>query len=181
MNTFRIVLIVLSILFACFVHAEEAAVSLSAHNQPLESVLERIANASGVNVVLADKKWAQVPVSLSVKKAELGAALDSVLRAYNYALEWYAEENGLSKVIVRIHEQKDFGESEVYKVDGRPVSDLSAPPLTGQELTNFMAEEIAWRQKTGYKDPEATPEQLEGAATMQDMVDRIGNTKNNKE
>jgi len=181
MNSFRIGLIVLSILFACFVHAEEAPISLSAHNEPLEHVLERISNASGVNVVLADKKWAQTPVSLFVKKAELGAALDSVLKSYNYALEWYLEVDGFSKVIVRIHERKDFWESEVYKTDGHQVSDLSAQPLTGQELTNFMAQEIAWRRKTGYQDPGATPEQLVGAATMKDMVDRIGKIKNNKE
>lgn len=185
MNFFRTGFFVCSILLGWFVQAEGALVSLSAQDEPLGNVLERIANASGVDVVLADKKWAKTPVSFSVKSSELGAALNSVLKSYDYALEWYAEDDGFSKVVVKIHERKDCGESEseseLSGADGRSVSNVSDIPLTGQELTNFIAQEIEWRRKTGYRDPGATLEQLVGAATMKDMVDRIGKTKNNKE
>jgi len=177
---FRIGLFVCSILLGLSVQAKGELISLSAQNEPLGGVLKRIASVSGVDVVLADKKWAKTPVSFSVKSSEFRTTLDSVLRAYNYTVEWYPEGNGFSKVVVRIHERKDIRKSEtqVFTADSQPIVKKSDLPLTGQELTNFMAQEIARRMRIGYRDTVATPELLERGAAMKDMIDRIGNTKN---
>ncbi|MBC8205665.1 MAG: DUF4974 domain-containing protein [Kiritimatiellaeota bacterium] len=105
MNFLRTGLVVGMVLFGWNVLAGETRISLSATDQPLGEVLERIEKSSGVDVVLSDKKWAQDPVSFSTRNSDLEKVLDTVLSQYDYVLEWYADAGQLSKVLITVYER----------------------------------------------------------------------------
>jgi len=99
-------LIVTGILMIGSVCGAENRVSLLAENQPLGEVLQSIQKASGVDVVLADKKWINDPVTCSVKNLELEKALGVVFGGYNYVLAFAADKGRVSKVFVTVYEKK---------------------------------------------------------------------------
>jgi len=102
----KTVLIAGFMLLGLSVQAEESRISLSATNQPLSAALANIERASGIDVVLSDKKWAKEPVSFSVRNSDLEKTLDTVLSQYDYVLEWYADAGQFSKVLVTVYEKK---------------------------------------------------------------------------
>lgn len=84
----------------------ENRVTLSVENQPLGEVLQSIQKANGVEVILCDKKWANDPVTCSVKNLELEKALGAVFGGYNYVLAFAADKGRVSKVFVTVYEKK---------------------------------------------------------------------------
>jgi len=89
------------------VEGAENRVTLLAENQPLGEVLQSIQKASGVAVVLADKKWTNDPVTCSVKNLELEKALGVVFGGYNYVLAFEADKGDVSKILVTVYEKKE--------------------------------------------------------------------------
>jgi hypothetical protein len=82
-------------------------ITLTAEDQPLTSVLERIAEQAGVAIVMTNEAAGRESVSLRVRNAELENALDQALRAYNYTLSFSAEQNVISKVVIAVQEKKE--------------------------------------------------------------------------
>lgn len=133
-------------LFGLIVQAEEPRISLSAANEPLGKVLQRIEKASGVDVVLSDQKWAKDTVSFSVKNSDVEKALDSALKPYDYVLEWYASETDFSKVVVTVHERK----AAVGQPTGRPRFE-NKPQKLSNELLAAMNANVEKEQRVDNK------------------------------
>jgi len=158
----------------------EKKITLRADHQPFGEVLTEISEQSGIPIVLSSNSLpiSAEPVQFSVKNSDVEKALDRALSGYDYTLSWHADAGQFTKVLVTVHERKEgSAEKALFSSTPRPSIDASAKPLSGRELTLYMAAEIEWRRKVGYEEPDATPEQLANAAAMEDMVHRIGRVK----
>jgi type II secretory pathway component GspD/PulD (secretin) len=162
------------VLLCLSVQAEESRISLSATNQPLGAVLANIEKASGIDVLLSDKKWAQDPVTFSTKGSDLEKALDTVLSPYDYVLEWYAGGNGFSKVVVTVHERKLGRESVTQSVSVKNSVDDALALLVENGLDDYAT---AYHQSMKQKDvvyPEGFTE--EDIKAMRDGMAKLAET-----
>ncbi len=69
--------------------------SLSAQEEPLRKVLEKISGASGYEIIL-DGDSGELPVSVTLKNVTLGEALKKVLADLNYVAIWEEEDKKIS-------------------------------------------------------------------------------------
>lgn len=82
-------------------------VTLSVVDEPLTAVLERIAEQTGVSIVMTNEVAGKESISMRVRNAELENALDQALSSYNYTLSFSADQNVISKVVVAVQEKKE--------------------------------------------------------------------------
>jgi hypothetical protein len=130
-----------------FVYGAENRVTLSAKDQPLGEVLQNIQKASGVDVVLTDKKWINDPVTCSVKNLELEKALGVVFGGYNYVLAFEANKGSVSKVLVTVYEKRDEGATQISVPVIVAKADCDKVPMADVDLDalskKYYAEKIA--------------------------------------
>ena len=79
---------------------ELPVVSLSAKEEPLRKVLDKISRASGYEITLNGESG-DLPVSVTFKNAALGEALKRVLRDLNYVAVW---DQGDKKISLTIYD-----------------------------------------------------------------------------
>ena len=84
---------------------ELPVVSLSAKEEPLRKVLDKISRASGYEITLNGESG-DLPISVTFKNAALGEALKRVLRDLNYTAIWDKRDKKISLTIY------DPGETE---------------------------------------------------------------------
>lgn len=160
-------------------------VTLSVTDEPLTNVLERIAEQTGVSIVMTNEAAGRESISIRVRNAELENALDQALSGYNYTLSFFADQNVISKVVITVQEKKTG-------LAGTPASSMRAQavphqgsaslndgnePLTGRALTLHMAEAERLRGKK--YEPVVPRKRPEGSVGMEDVVYRMGNVKTN--
>lgn len=129
-------LIMVSGMLAGTTCSAEPKVTISAEEQPLGEVLDDIQNASGVDVVLSDKKWASEPVSFSVRHSDLEQTLDAALGGYDYVLEWRADNGAISSVLVTVHEEKEG----LVNVAGKVAESRRSPERLNKKGLNDYAD-----------------------------------------
>lgn len=129
------------------VDGAENRVTLSAENQPLGEVLQSIQKASGVDVVLTDKKWTNDPITCSIKTLELEKALGVVFGGYNYVLAFEADKGAVSKVLVTVYEKRDEGATQIRVPMIVAEADSDKVPMADVDLDalakKYYAEKIA--------------------------------------
>jgi type II secretory pathway component HofQ len=82
-------------------------VTLSVTDEPRARVLERIAEQTGVSIVMTNEVAGRESISMRVRNAELETALDYALSSYNYTLVFSADQKVISKVVITVQEKKE--------------------------------------------------------------------------
>jgi hypothetical protein len=106
---------------------ELPVVSLSAKEEPLRKVLDKISRASGYEITLNGESG-DLLVSITFKNAALGEALKRVLRDLNYTAIWDEENKKISLTIYDLRAEKNIKTQPGISYDKANPRVLIRPP-----------------------------------------------------
>jgi hypothetical protein len=112
--------------------SDNEQITLNTDEMPLKDVLQKISKQAGYEVSISPP-WAEVPLTLSLEKADLEEAIKKILRVLNQPSNFILYDEAQKKVAILISDSPSniFSSGDHVITHFNPENEATMPPLSG--------------------------------------------------